>query len=99
MYNRYIPTENGGYIRQKVEETPPFCPNEPLFAQGETKGQESPPTPKKDPLGFLKRLLPQGLDTGDLLVLIVVLLLLLDKEENEDLLPVLITTAAYLFLK
>lgn len=99
MYNRYVPAEGGGYVRQSIPDEPIYdVPiQEPCWDP-----PQSPPCQEDRKTVFtrLKSLLPQGLDTGDLLVLIVVLLLLLEKDENnEDLLPVLITAAAFLFLK
>lgn len=50
--------------------------------------------PGRKPPGLLERLLPAGLDTGDLLVLAVVLLLLIDGEED-DKTPILFLLAAF----
>lgn len=100
MYNRYVPAEGGGYVRQSMPEEPPLQEEPTFHIPCEEPPPNDPPPPKKGILSHLKNLLPQSLDTGDLLVLIVVLLLLLEKDEdNEDLLPVLITAAAFLFLK
>lgn len=99
MYNRYVPAEDGGYVRQSVPDEEPTYPPEPPPQEPVSHIPCEEP-PKKGLLSRLKHLLPQGLDTGDLLVLIVVLLLLLEQDEdNEDLLPILITAAAFLFLK
>ena len=46
---------------------------------------------------FLRKLLPQGLDTGDLLILLILLLLLIDGDED-DTVSVLLTFAAFLLL-
>lgn len=46
---------------------------------------------------FLRRLLPRGIDLGELLALLVVLLLLVDSEED-DTLTVLVTIAVFLLL-
>lgn len=46
---------------------------------------------------FLRRLLPRGIDLGELLALLIVLLLLVDSEED-DTLTVLVTIAAFLLL-
>ena len=45
--------------------------------------------------GFLSRLLPRSIDTGDLLMLLILLLLVVDGEE-EDQLSVILTAAAFL---
>ena len=46
---------------------------------------------------FLRKLLPQGFDTGDLLILLILLLLLIDGDED-DTVSVLLTFAAFLLL-
>lgn len=53
-----------------------------------------PAEPGRKPPGLLERLLPAGLDMGDLLVLAVVLLLLIDGEED-DKTPILFLLAAF----
>ena len=68
-------------------------------------GQEAqkmllPPPPPAPPCtaehgGFLSRLLPRSIDTGDLLMLLILLLLVVDGEE-EDQLSVILTAAAFL---
>lgn len=47
-------------------------------------------------LHFLRRLLPRGIDLGDLLVLLIVLVLLIDSDQD-DMWTVLITAAILLF--
>ena len=70
MYNRYIPSENGTYRRQIVEEkrTPPK-PDPPP----EPKPVPQPKPPKKpaQPSVF------SNLDTADLILLLILLLLML----------------------
>ena len=58
----------------------------------------APPTScrQEEAEGFLRRLLPQGLDTEDLLI--VVLLLLMSGDCREDRNLPLLTLALYLFL-
>lgn len=45
---------------------------------------------------FLRRLLPQGLDTGDLLIAVLLLLMAGDRPDNKN--TALLTLALYLFL-
>jgi hypothetical protein len=47
-------------------------------------------------LSFLRRLIPQGLDTGDLLVIILLLLMAGDSAEDNH--TALLTLALYLFM-
>ena len=63
-------------------------------------GPSPPPPPPAPPCtaehgGFLSRLLPRSIDTGDLLMLLILLLLVVDGEE-EDQLSVILTAAAFL---
>lgn len=64
---------------------------------------EQPPQPcaatpqhSSSALGFLRRLIPQGLDTGDLLVIILLLLMAGDSAEDNH--TALLTLALYLFM-
>ena len=59
------------------------------------------PRPGREPestsiLGFLKQLLPNGLDTGDLLVVLLLLLMSGDCQEDQN--TALLTLALYLFM-
>lgn len=104
MYNRYIPGQNGVYRRQIIPEPQPEPKDEstqqtPLFTQAQAV---SIPTQNaatgKSRLPFsLDRLLPQKLETGDLLVLLILLLILVDGE-TDDPLPILLMIAAFMFL-
>lgn len=104
VYHRYVPNANGTYDRQVVETPsqqpirlqsratcpppepiPPACETCPHRENASSRGH------------FLSRLLPRGLDSGDLLVLAILLLLLIDGNED-DLMSVLVTIAAFLFL-
>lgn len=99
MYNRYIPQNDGSYRRSRLQDPctvppqPPVCappppepcvPSEPCRSRtGECAG------------GFLKRLLPKGLDTGDLLIVLLLLLMAGDCPEDQN--TALLTLAIYLF--
>lgn len=112
MYNRYIPTENGTYRCNRVEEWPVSVPPKPADAPPEPPCPPPPPPPpppqppqpcrEESSLfghGFLKRLLPRNLDMGDLLILLIVLLLMTDSDDGDDSLTVLLTIAAFLILQ
>ena len=64
--------------------------------------EQSPPPCAQTPqhstsaLSFLRRLIPQGLDTGDLLVIILLLLMAGDSAEDNH--TALLTLALYLFM-
>lgn len=101
VYNRYIPGTDGRFQRTVVEKTcPPPAPEPPAEC-----APPQPPIPKPPQLpgctekdgGFLRKLLPQGFDTGDLLILLILLLLLIDGDED-DTVSVLLTFAAFLLL-
>ena len=88
MYNRYIPDAAGVYHPTRVGAEPQAAAPAP------------PPEPAAPPCtaehgGFLSRLLPRSIDTGDLLMLLILLLLVVDGEE-EDQLSVILTAAAFL---
>lgn len=94
MYNRYIPGNNGIYERRTVHEPQrrqELPVKECTVEDQQPCCQETPakPCPKKS-------FLPQGIDTGDLLLLCIVLLLMMDSDED-DMLPLLITAVAFLF--
>lgn len=55
-----------------------------------------PPQQSASALSFLRRLIPQGLDTGDLLVIILLLLMAGDSAEENH--TALLTLALYLFM-
>ena len=96
MYNRYIPTADGGYRCQPVR--PQQAPPPPA----EPRPDQAPPCrpePHTRPGGLLRRLLPQGLEADDLLILLILLLLVLDGEGEDDTLTALLAVAAFLMLR
>lgn len=111
MYNRYIPNANGTFQRTVVDDRPSQPPPRP--SQPEPLREERPCPPPEKPKEadceaaqvcaergsehFLRKLLPHGIDIGELLALLIVLLLLVDSEED-DTLTVLVTIAAFLLL-
>ena len=90
MYNRYIPRQDGSYQKNRVEAPPPPPPEIP-------RDVPSTPPQKSGPASsFLRQLLPQNLDTGDLMIILLLLLMAGDCEENKN--NWLLTLALYLFL-
>ena len=102
MYNRYIPQPDGSHRRNRVPEPPcpppedPPCgpPPKPVPPRGSTR----PPRPKEPESipGFLRRLLPKDLDTGDLLIILLLLVMAGDCEEDKN--NALLTLALYFLL-
>ena len=87
MYNRYIPDAAGVYHPTRVGAEPqaaaPAPPPEPVCVPP----APPPPPPPAPPCtaehgGFLSRLLPRSIDTGDLLMLLILLLLGVGGEEG-----------------
>lgn len=103
MYNRYIPQPDGSFQRNRMQDhsrpKPPPPPPAPTPAQ--PCDPPPPPSPMRPPqsfgiLDFFKRLLPQGLDTADLLVILLILLMAGDCEEEKN--SALLTLALYFFM-
>lgn len=106
MYNRYIPQSDGSFRRSAVpdrQSRPPQqrktgnspCPQEPK--KGSDPPKISHDTPDRcSAEGFLKNLLPQNLDTGDLIVVLLLLLMSVDDKEDKNML--LLTLALYFLL-
>ena len=95
MYNRYIPQQDGTYQKNRIPTPPPPPPPEPPCPP---PCEEAKP-PYRKPEGafaFLQQLLPQNLDTGDLLIIILLLLMAGDGKDNKN--TWLLTLALYLFL-
>lgn len=97
MYNRYRPDAAGVYHPTRVGAEPqaaaPAPPPEPVCVPPAPPPPAPPCTAEHG--GFLSRLLPRSIDTGDLLMLLILLLLVVDGEE-EDQLSVILTAAAFL---
>ncbi len=110
MYNRYVPTQEGGYRRQPMEEPerspcpppPQDCPEQQLCqescqreCQQECPQESQPACPQTCPRQKQQQPLLGGLDLGDLLLLCVILLIVLESD-GQDRLPLLIAAAAFL---
>ena len=103
MYNRYIPQPDGSYRRNAMQEprynqqqrqppqwsAPPPPPPPPPAAHPQPPQQESIP-------GFLRQLIPQGFDTGDLIIVLLLLLIAGDSQESRS--HALLTLALYFIL-
>ena len=93
MYNRYIPQPDGSYRRNYRRNAMPDNRQPPP--------QQPPPQPhtppRSEPIpGFLRQLIPQGFDTGDLIVVLLLLLIAGDSEEARS--NALLTLALYFIL-
>ena len=99
MYNRYIPQPDGSYRRNAMpdpRQNPSRHPQQPHSAAPPPQHPDPLP-PKAEPIpGFLRQLIPQGFDTGDLIVVLLLLLMAGDKPEDKN--TALLTLALYCFL-
>ena len=94
MYNRYIPQQDGTYQKNRIPPPPPPPKPEP---PPQPCDDEAPAYKKTEgAFSFLQQLLPQNLDTADLLIIILLLLMAGDGKENKN--SWLLTLALYLFL-
>ena len=101
MYNRYIPQPDGSYRknampesrqnvqRQASQRPAPPAPPPPPPAQQRPPRQDSIPS-------FLRQLIPQGFDTGDLIIVLLLLLIAGDSQESRS--NALLTLALYFIL-
>lgn len=95
MYNRYIPRSDGSYQKSRIPEpssSVPVSTEQPTSASA----HPTPPPPPQPMMGFLRRLLPRGFDTGDLMVVLLILLMAGDCEEERS--NAILTLALYFFL-
>ena len=100
MYNRYVPQSDGSFQRNRMPDKTPPSGSSPPPPQ-----QPAPPPPPPSmpiiqnsggPFGFLKQILPNGFDFGDLAILFLLLLMAGDNKENRD--NALLTMALYFIL-
>lgn len=95
MYNRYIPQQDGTYQKNHIPTPPPPPPPEPK--ESAPCDEQKPPYRKPEgAFSFLQQLLPQNLDTGDLLIIVLILLMAGDSNDSKN--AWLLTLALYLFL-
>ena len=101
MYNRYIPQPDGSYRRNPTQEARQQRPVQRPSAPSTPPAPPQPP-PVYSPAsaesipGFLKQLLPQGFDTGDLIIVLLLLLIAGDSPESRN--NALLTLALYFIL-
>lgn len=104
MYNRYIPQPDGSYRRNPMQESR----KQPQHSPPRPPQQQKPPAPPPPPpqqhkpmpaepiTGFLRQLIPQGFDTGDLIIVLLLLLIAGDSQESRS--NALLTLALYFIL-
>lgn len=103
MYNRYIPQPDGSYRRNPMPEQRQSQPRQVSRSSPPPSTPiQAPPSPIQQPpqsepiLGFLRQLLPQGFDTGDLIIVLLLLLIAGDSQESRN--NALLTLALYFVL-
>ena len=95
MYNRYVPQSDGSFQRNRIPDQP--APPPPPQAVLPHPPTHPPVIPENEgPFGFLKQLLPQGFDFGDLAILFLLLLMAGDDQEEQN--NAILTLALYLFM-
>ena len=100
MYNRYVPQSDGSFQRNRMPDKTPPSGSPPPPPQQPTPPPPPPSMPviqsSGGPFGFLKQILPNGFDFGDLAILFLLLLMAGDNKENRD--NALLTMALYFIL-
>ena len=101
MYNRYIPQPDGSYRRNAMPDSrqnpPRHIPQPQAAPPPPPKPPQYPQPPRSESVpGFLRQLIPQGFDTGDLIVVLLLLLIAGDSEEARS--NALLTLALYFIL-
>ena len=95
MYNRYIPQPDGSYRRNAMPDNRQQPPQHPPQPPPQPPQQHS--APRSEPIpGFLRQLIPQGFDTGDLIIVLLLLLIAGDSREGRS--NALLTLALYFIL-
>ena len=104
MYNRYVPQNDGSYSRRQVPDQAPPQPK-PAPPEPEKPCPPPPPPPQTQNCtsrqemgigGFLRKILPAGFDTGDLMIVLLLLLMAGDCQEDQN--WAILTLVLYLFL-
>ena len=105
MYNRYIPQPDGSFRRNPTAEqrSQPQRTSQPPPRPAPPPPPQPPPPapPRRSPQpesipGFLRQLIPQGFDTGDLIIVLLLLLIAGDSQEARS--NALLTLALYFIL-
>lgn len=99
MYNRYIPQNDGSFLKHSTPE-PRNSVKQPPQPRNPPPAVPAPPPPKPPQNsnigGFLKNLLPKEFDTADLIIVLLLLLMAGDCEEERN--TALLTLALYFFM-
>ena len=99
MYNRYIPQEDGSFLKSRMAE-PEEQKTAPDYYREPAPGYQQTNTyaPRKDLniSSFFRNLLPKDLDIEDLIV--ILLLLLISGHQEDEGNQAMLTLGAYLFL-
>ena len=110
MYNRYIPQPDGSFRRNRIGE-PEVPQHRPPRPEPVNNPCPPPPPPRPKPElprrpprkqqhppvdGFLRQLLPQDFDTGDLMVVLLLLLMAGDCPEDKN--NAILTLALYFLM-
>ena len=102
MYNRYIPQPDGSFRRNPMAEQrgqsqrPSQPPPHPVPPPPPPPAPPRQPIPHESIPGFLRQLIPQGFDTGDLIIVLLLLLIAGDSQEARS--NALLTLALYFIL-
>lgn len=99
MYNRYIPQNDGSFLKHPSPEprNPPKQPPQPKNPPSSAPVPPPPKPPQNSNIGgFLKNLLPKEFDTADLIIVLLLLLMAGDCEEERN--TALLTLALYFFM-
>ncbi len=94
MYNRYFPQSDGSYRCSRVPD-PAAC-HQSSRQDAPSRNCQSSSNCGSQPGDFLRQLLPQSFDTGDLLVVLLLLLIAGDSEKGRH--NALLTLAFYFIL-
>ncbi len=100
MYNRYSPRSDGSYERKRFQDVP--IPEDPANHSSNAVPDNPPlPPPKQRDQhpsiqSFIKRLLPNDMDTGDLIVILLLILMAGDCQEDRN--NALLTAALYFIM-
>ncbi len=106
MYNRYVPKDDGTWQKRSVQDSssrqePPTqsaCSSSRSSVCNKNTGSSPSAQCAREPdVGrFLRRLIPENFDTGDLIIVLLLLLIAGDSQENRN--TALLTLALYFFL-
>ena len=97
MYNRYIPRSDGSFQKNRIPDTNAHPSPRPQEPPRKVPPSPPPKPPQPEPMiSYIRRLLPKGFDTGDLIVVLLMLLMAGDCEEERN--NAMLTLAIYFFL-